>query len=414
MSRRRRPYQNSGRVLLVCGVVSIGLHLGVALPLREPLEAWLSAAGPSQPARVSMRTVSSATWQERMARAEAVRAERRSSDRPSVAKEKPKEKPPEPESKLTGQVVEVPPTADDRPNPKAKYLAKYNSRVDRETVARPDARDPRRGQVTHKLQTKERPGPDPGGVPTTGLTVAGGGGQGGAADASPKAGEGAGEMVLEVPTLRRRDRIKLKLADLPGLSVGNDTGTQALQGNSDRLRLKLGGKGGGEGAESGKREALPGLPTLSALATAPGLRSRVSGSPSRDHVEGLPEGEGTFLNTKEFKYATFFYRVRDSVASYWEDLAAQEYRRRDPTGTIYGVRDRSTVLQIRLDRSGGLAAVQVESSSQVGFLDDVAVRAFQMAEPFPNPPPGIMDEDGHIRFNFQFVVTMGRRRGAFR
>jgi outer membrane biosynthesis protein TonB len=42
-------------------------------------------------------------------------------------------------------------------------------------------------------------------------------------------------------------------------------------------------------------------------------------------------------------------------------------------------------------------------------LDHVAVEAFKKAEPFPNPPMGIADEDGSIRFNFQFVVTMRPR-----
>ena len=123
----------------------------------------------------------------------------------------------------------------------------------------------------------------------------------------------------------------------------------------------------------------------------------------------MPEGDGTFLNAKEFKYATFFYRVRDSVAIHWEGLAAQEYRRRDPTGNIYGIRDRATLLHIRLSREGRLDDVRVEQTSGVDFLDNVAVQAFRMAEPFPNPPLGIADEDGNIQFNFQFVVVMSSR-----
>jgi TonB family protein len=126
----------------------------------------------------------------------------------------------------------------------------------------------------------------------------------------------------------------------------------------------------------------------------------------------VPEGDGTFLNAKEFKYATFFYRVRDSVADHWEDLAASEYRRRDPTGNIYGVRDRSTMLRVQLNKQGVLVDVHVEQTSNVDFLDAVAVEAFKRAQPFPNPPPGIADEDGSIRFNFQFIITMNPNRGS--
>ena len=91
-----------------------------------------------------------------------------------------------------------------------------------------------------------------------------------------------------------------------------------------------------------------------------------------------------------------------------DDLVAREYRRRDPTGNIYGVRDRATLLTIQLAPDGRLTSVQVRNSSGVDFLDSVAVEAFKMAEPFPNPPTGIQDEDGSIRFNFQFVVMRPR------
>jgi outer membrane biosynthesis protein TonB len=45
----------------------------------------------------------------------------------------------------------------------------------------------------------------------------------------------------------------------------------------------------------------------------------------------------------------------------------------------------------------------------VGFLDDEAVHAFQLASPFPNPPQGLLEADGSIRFQFGFFFEIGDR-----
>ncbi len=337
---------------------------------------------------------------------------------PEAKKEEAKKEEPKKEEKLTGQIVEVPPTVDERQNPEAKYLSKYNSNVEKQSIARSEERDSKMKRVTNKLQTVEQQAIEQSATRTPNLTIKGDHGtgekEGGKTD---KVGETQQKFVLEMPDLQRRDNVRLKLGNEPGIggSISNRTGSAAMKGNADELNVQLGDgtedvsgeNGGKQGSATGSEEKK--LPTLAALLPTFGTVSRMSGSPSRDHVEGVPEGDGTFLNTKEFKYATFFYRVRDSVASYWEDLASNEYRRRDPTGNIYGIRDRSTMLQVRLSRDGKLSDVKVEQTSGVDFLDHVAVEAFQKAQPFPNPPPGIADEDGSIRFNFQFVVTMGSR-----
>lgn len=324
-------------------------------------------------------------------------------------------------TKIDGQIVEVPPSADDSPNPNAKFLSKQNTHVKKESVARIEERDPNKKRVTNRLQERDvSPArPRPGSVPTKGLTVEGTGDRGD----QPGEGDGPGQQrprkktVIKVPDMAQRDAVKLKLSEFPGdgLQLPNRRGNEALRGNGDRLQLQLGedmlNSPNAPGGKRGSPNAADGLPSLSALKPTVGTIARISGSPSRDHVEGLPEGDGTFLNTKQFKYATFFFRVRDSVATQWDDLVSAEYRRRDPTGNIYGVRDRATLLSIELSLDGRLTGVRIANSSGVDFLDSVAVQAFKMAQPFPNPPMGIADEDGNIRFNFQFTVV--RSRGPF-
>src|SRR5690606_23807551 len=83
-------------------------------------------------------------------------------------------------------------------------------------------------------------------------------------------------------------------------------------------------------------------------------------------------------------------RVKQGVSWAWEP--GEKLRRRDPTGAVYGGKDRVTVLSVTLDSEGNLQDVDVTRSSGLDFLDEEAVAAFQKAQPFPRPPPGMMSE----------------------
>jgi TonB family protein len=119
----------------------------------------------------------------------------------------------------------------------------------------------------------------------------------------------------------------------------------------------------------------------------------------------VQEGEETFLNTSEWKYASFFNRVKQAVGTHWDPNSP--LRQRDPTGQIYGGRDRYTLLSITLDAQGALREVHVEKSSGVDFLDEAAIAAFQKSQPFPNPPPGLLEKDNAIHFQFGFFMEFG-------
>ncbi len=422
---RRRRKQRGASVLASSFVVSAAIHLLFGINLKDLAEAYLASAGPAPPVKVVR--LSEAQWSKNLqarsrqnpllkTQPQALGEVAKAEAPPPPKKEEPK---PEPASKLSGQIVEVPPTRDDRPNPDAKYLSKYNTHVEKETSARMEDRDPNKKRVTNQLQTEDRPRtpPKPTDIATDGLTIRGG-------DGLQKDATGAPDQQkfkLEVPDILKRDALELNAGSTPGgPGVEPRTATEALKGNSDKLELSLGGnaavdKKGEAGGKAGPRGGSDNsLPTLQALLPNLGTLARISGSPSNDYVEGVEEGEGTYLNAKEFKYATFFYRVKDSVSDEWSGLATSEYRRRDPTGNIYGFKDRSTLLRIQLNMSGEIDDIRVEQGSGVDFLDTVAVEAFRRAQPFPNPPAGIADADGFIRFNFMFVITMSSSRGIFR
>jgi TonB family protein len=116
-------------------------------------------------------------------------------------------------------------------------------------------------------------------------------------------------------------------------------------------------------------------------------------------------GDATFLNTREWKFAGFFNRVKQNVAEVWNPMDAA--RVRDPTGNIYFNKDRTTVLSVTLNPQGTITEIKVARTSGLDFLDQTAIDAFEKAQPFVNPPPGLADSRGDIRFTFGFHVSTG-------
>jgi TonB family protein len=150
----------------------------------------------------------------------------------------------------------------------------------------------------------------------------------------------------------------------------------------------------------------PTPPQAVALMPTPQTLSRALGSGgTSDFLPEVEEGDDTALNAKKWKFASFFNRVKEQIRQHWH--AAQEYQKRDPTGSLYGGKVRFTVLIVRLMPDGSLADVTLEKPSGVDFLDDVAVEAVKEAQPFPNPPQQLVDRQaGKISFRFGFVVDV--------
>ncbi len=134
---------------------------------------------------------------------------------------------------------------------------------------------------------------------------------------------------------------------------------------------------------------------------------QTAGGPMNDYLPDVEEGEGTWLNTRAFKYATYFNRIKRMVSGNWNPLTVQ--RRYDPYFTTYGYKDRHTRVWVSLDTHGNLEEVKIIQSCGVDYLDQEAVRAIAAAAPFPNPPEGIVEE-GHVRFPFGFYLALNRNR----
>lgn len=141
------------------------------------------------------------------------------------------------------------------------------------------------------------------------------------------------------------------------------------------------------------------FPTFKAVADA------VKGS-GLDKLDGVEDGEKTLLNTNEWKHAGFFLRVKNAVAQHWSPGSA--FLMYDPTGSVYGYKDRETIVKVVLTCSGGIKHLYVVHPCGAKFLDDEALDALKSAGPFSNPPKPLCDtEDQIIVFNFGFFVKVG-------
>jgi len=294
------------------------------------------------------------------------------------------------------QVIEVTqPDVEATPD-KARYVSEYDTRVDKQTVARgsteemvarPKPRDlPVASQDKLGLQKPTEPlKPSP--------------------FENPR-GTGALDMRRPGPTEAPAQPVT-ELGATHGVKEPTTAeGVLQRSGQGQRIstRTTTPQGDGGTGGEVGR-------PKVPDLRPSEEVLSRVVGGGSVDDVDDADDGETTALNSKRWKFATFFNRMKRQVAQNWHP--DRVYLQRDPNGNVYGTRDRITVLRVTLKPDGSLAKTYVVQSCGVDFLDDEAVHAFQLAQPFPNPPSALVQGD-QITFSFGFHFQIGGPRERWR
>ncbi|MEN0057238.1 MAG: TonB family protein [Bdellovibrio sp.] len=131
-------------------------------------------------------------------------------------------------------------------------------------------------------------------------------------------------------------------------------------------------------------------------------------SRTNDYIKDVEVGLETVLNTREFKYYSYYNRIRKQLAQHWEGRVREKLSKlfkegRAPAATN---KDRITKVIVVLNDRGTLVRVQVLSDSGVRDLDDAAIEAFRAAAPFPNPPKGIVESDGTVKIRWDFVLEV--------
>lgn len=113
----------------------------------------------------------------------------------------------------------------------------------------------------------------------------------------------------------------------------------------------------------------------------------------------------TKLNTKEYKYYGYYHRIKIQLNQWWQPKVREKVTKMVNQGrTMASEENKTTRLIIILNDVGNLIKVQVLAESGVRDLDDAAIEAFRSAAPFPNPPKGIIENDGTVKIRWDFVV----------
>jgi TonB family protein len=293
------------------------------------------------------------------------------------------------------QVVEtVKPAVEIAPD-NARYVSEYNTKVDRETVARGavkekmvEAPKPEELKVDPKVQddpsTKHPPVDRPPGQDERAPDVPG-------PLSMRRPGPTAPSEVAQEQKVRGEQRGETAPAT-DGYAPQRGDGAIS-QEHRDPSQEPPGQTGAGGGA-----------PRVPNLRPTDEQLQRVAGGGSVDHYDDVDDGDITAVNSRQWVGASFMNRTKRQVAQEWRP--ADVWRRYDPTGSVYGFKTRVTVLRVVLAQDGGLMKATVVHASGVDFLDDEAVRAFHAASPFPNPPDVLRGDDGNITFNFAFYFDI--------
>jgi TonB family protein len=343
----------------------IGFGLYALAPRDADLKRELAAHAASQPESIDIGMVDDAAAREIIADLDR-QAEKKKAE--EVKKEVESVNP-------NGQVVDVPAPREEKRPDDARFVSEHDTTV------------PKESKKYGKFDEKARQGDE----------------RGGAEESKPESRaqpQVDRRLAMREPQLNRPGRQSGAPApERTGEQLGDrygapSPGAPSPDGVVPQLGKMFRSPPGG-GAQGGGAPAL--MPSEQQMA-------RAVGSGSQDALKDIDDGEETALNSKRWKFASFFNRVKRQVADHWHPEEA--YRRGDPTGSVYGSKNRLTVLRVQLKPDGSLANVALEQPSGVEFLDDEAIEAFKKAAPFPNPPKDLVESDAQIHFNFAFIFEL--------
>lgn len=360
LRRTARPRTARGRVL---AALALSLLANLLLLARLDL-SWLSQA-PAVTRPVAMAPLAARDWE---ANRTVVPRLPRPGEPPRALAPPPT---PLPEPTPQGQVVNAARPAEPPKVPPrdARFLAEFDSAVEKETRSR-------RSGLGSGTPTPSPPARPPGGAA-------------GRPDARPDAAE------KQPPA---EERPKLAFDFEPRGELRRQQLSPSVRPERPPAQSPAPGAAGARGLPGAdgsdrKLDLRPGAAAYSAV-----------GGGSPDRLDGVEEGESTFLNTREWKYAGFFNRIGAEIYPSWVREFRTAAEARDPTGQRFLYRDRETVVRVRLDPQGGLIDVRVVQSSGAPFLDDAVVKAWKETQPFPNVPKGLVNERGEVAFAWSFTV----------
>ena len=127
---------------------------------------------------------------------------------------------------------------------------------------------------------------------------------------------------------------------------------------------------------------------------------------SSDFLEDIPLGDFTKLNTQEYEFYGFYHRIREKLEQFWGNNIQTEAEKIFKQGrSIASESNLITGLTIKINSVGEIVDITLKSTSGIKELDDAAVKSFNQAGPFPNPPKNMIKSDGKATIEWGFVVN---------
>ncbi|MCM0604776.1 MAG: energy transducer TonB [Xanthomonadaceae bacterium] len=124
-----------------------------------------------------------------------------------------------------------------------------------------------------------------------------------------------------------------------------------------------------------------------------------------DFVKGFEEAGETALNTKEFVFYGYFQRIRTQLDQAWQPILRKQIEGMFRKGRrLASEMEYLTKTVVVLNTKGEVVEVRVLEESGTRALDDAAIKAFNSAGPFPNPPGGLSDASGNIQIRWDFLL----------
>lgn len=222
------------------------------------------------------------------------------------------------------------------------------------------------------------------------------------------------KRVKEETVAKHIDRSKNNPFDTPSLQEQQELGQSEKHGQT---------KAGSKTAESHPeiQSSMAGLqpkPQTLGSGGPPGAtegfgKNIVMGASSiAQYIPGVKQGSFSALNTDQFTYYTFFERMNEQLRYRWVSLVRSYLNSLSETDLARLTRqDKYFQVEVVLDTDGKYMKGFIHHSSGEHPIDMTAIDAFQAAAPFPNPPKGLVEDDGYIHLHYNFLLMLQPRTG---
>lgn len=143
--------------------------------------------------------------------------------------------------------------------------------------------------------------------------------------------------------------------------------------------------------------------TLSMRDLSLGSEGGASGA-TDDRLDDVAIGDRTILSTREYRFFSYYQRIKDLLRQQWKPRVERKMLSLWGRGKNIKEDELVTRVLVTLDDGGKVRKIARITSSGVMELDEAAIESFERAGPFPNPPKGIIEQDGLVRIRWDFIL----------